>query len=455
MNRNSIILFIATLLGFWVLFFALQNNSIYKRSLGLIAKNWENQDGERKLVKKPYDKLDNNKLIRWDAVHYQLIKNYGYSIEKAGGDYIFAFFPMFPLVWKISNLPPIGILFLNYLLFSLSILILVKLFSAKEDFCNNIILALSLPSLVIFFIPYTEAVFLFTISIGIYGFLKNKYWLYFLGFLLASLTRPCLVFLMLSFIGTEFLFFLEYKKFWLFVKNIILKVAPLIVGTGLVSIIQLLYGSKSIFKFIDVQKYWNHVLSIPHSLGDWSHEGYGINVGVIFIIVIPLLIILLKIFYNQFFKPKTTNSIIIPIKENYLIILSIFYLIGITLFIIFFQGGSLHNLFRYTLNTPFFFILMFSSYKLIKHIPKNYKLYTFSTLSILSILVMGFASYSSKWNFSDFGFFLLISTMFLWLFQENSSNPYYKRGLYLNLFLNVLWSTYLFNSYIIDGWIFA
>lgn len=326
MNRKSIILFIVFLIGFWILFFALQKAAIYNRTLGLVAKTWENQNGERKLVHKPYEQVDNNKMIRWDAAHYQLIKNYGYNLEKSGGDYIFAFFPLFPAIWRISNLPPIGVLFLNYLLFSLAIFILVKLFSNNKDTYNNTLLSLSLPSLIIFLIPYTEATFLIALSIGIYGFLKNKYWIFFVGFLLASTTRPCFVFLALSIIGTEFLFFLGYKKFGLYIKNVSLRIAPLIVGTGIVSAIQLMSGSKSILTFIDVQKYWNHVFSIPHQLRDWSHEGYGIHIG-IFIIIIPLFVFLVKLFYKQLFNIKKPDNGINLSKEFYLIVLVMEFLV--------------------------------------------------------------------------------------------------------------------------------
>lgn len=454
MNRKSIILFIVFLIGFWILFFVLQKTAIYNRTLGLVAKTWDNQNGERKLVHKPYEQVDNNKMIRWDAVHYQLIKNYGYDLEKSGGDYIFAFFPLFPTIWKISYLSPIGVLFLNYLLFSIAIFVLVRLLSDKKDIYNNILLALSLPSLIIFLIPYTEATFLIALSIGVYGFLKNKYWIFFIGFLLASFTRPCFVFLTLSIIGTEFLFFLNYKKIVLFIKNVTLRIAPLVIGTGIVSVIQLLSGSKSIFTFLNVQKYWNHVLSIPHQLRDWSHEGYGIHIG-IFIIIIPLTIFLAKQFYDQLINIKKSDNKINQSNEFYLTILSAFYLIGTTIFIIFFQGGDLHGLFRYTLNTPFFFILLFGSFGLVKKTSFKSRLYSILTLSALSIFVMGYASYSSRWNFSDLGFFILLFTIALWLFQDKSSSRYYKLALYLNFCLNILWTTYMFNSYIIDGWIFA
>jgi hypothetical protein len=111
--RKTIILQLITLICFWLIFLGLQNPTIYNNSLGLVSNNWQNENGERKLVNKPYEKLTNERYIQWDGEHYNRMKNHGYNIEKAGGDYIFAFFPLFPFIWKILNLPPIGIIFLN------------------------------------------------------------------------------------------------------------------------------------------------------------------------------------------------------------------------------------------------------------------------------------------------------------------------------------------------------
>lgn len=340
--KRAILILIITLAGFWTIFLGLQNNAIYNRTLGIFAQNWENKNGERKLVDKPFDKLTNHNYIRWDALHYHLIKESGYNIKKAGGDYIFAFFPLFPAIWRISSLPPIGILFLNYIFFSVSILILLKLFSRKEFYKRDIFISLSLPSLIIFLIPYSEATFILTATIGIYGFIRNKYWIFFIGFLLASLTRPSYTFLALSIIATEFYFLMGHKKILISLKNIFLRTLPLLTGTAIVSVIQLMQGSENIFKFIEVQKYWDNILRMPHNLRDWSHEGFSINIGVVFLIFVPLAIIFLQLCYYQLKQYKATHLTgNLDNRRSYLIILSIVYLIGTTLFIILFRGEAL------------------------------------------------------------------------------------------------------------------
>ena len=247
--RKPIILLSATLICFWIIFLGLQNPTVYRYSLGLIANNWQNENGERKLVDKPYEKLTGDKYIRWDGKHYDQIRNSGYDIEAAGGDYIFAFFPLFPLIWKVTNLPPVGILFMNYLFFSISILLLLKTLSEPGKYVRNTILSLSLPSIIIFFMPYTEATFILLISIGIYGFVKKRYWIFFVGFLFASLTRPSYTFLLLSIIGTEVFYFAWNKNVKTALTNTLCRIAPLLAGTLLVSLIQYAQGSGSLFKF--------------------------------------------------------------------------------------------------------------------------------------------------------------------------------------------------------------
>lgn len=453
--RKSIILQLITFIGFWLIFIGLQNQTIYSNSLGLVSKNWQNENGERKLVNKPYEKLLNEKYIQWDAEHYYRIKNHGYNIEKAGGDYIFAFFPLFPFIWKISNLPPIGVIFLNYLFFSISIIILLKLLTESKNYATNTILSLSLPGMVIFLIPYTEATFMLMTSVGIYGFIKKKYWIYFLGFILASLTRPSFTFLLLSIIGTELFYLVKHKNYKSGIFNSLLRIAPLVIGTFVVSLIQYTQGSGELFKFIEVQKYWKNTLSVPHNLRDWSHEGFGINIGIIFLVFIPLLVLIFQLFYNQLSNIKSKQILDYKSPKDYLLILSILYLIGNSLFIVLFRGGSLHCMFRFIICSPFFYILIFIAFDYLRHIPLNIRFFVISILTLLSLFVLGLADYSTVWNFSDVGIFVLIATMAFWLFQDLKGERIYKAGLLFLLLTNIVWTTYLFNTYIVNGWIFA
>jgi hypothetical protein len=449
---------ILTLLGFfiafWGAFLLLQNSTIYHNSLGKIADNWVNHEGERQLVNTPFQQVNHSNYLQWDGVHYHIIKEYGYDIEKAGSDYIFAFFPFFPFLWKVTALPPIGVLFMNYFLFAIASLILMKTFETDTNSKINLLLIIvSIPTMAVFLIPYTEATFLITAAIGLYGIVKNKYWLFFIGFFLCALTKPSYTFLFLAILATEILFLMPHKKVSLFVRNIFLRSLPLIIGTIAVSSLQSSFKGGSSTKFVEVQKYWNHVFSLPNGLRDWSQEGFGISLGIIFLIIIPLITVLIKIIYTQFFSDNS-NSLRYT-RKNYVLVVSTLYLIGIFLFIVFFQGGSLHGLSRYILCNPFFFVLVFCAFSHLKKRAKSIRLKYFILLTSLSIVTMGVAGYSSGLNFSDFGLFLLISVSYLWYFQDESHLKRYKITFVCTIFSNVIWTAYLFNMYISNGWIYT
>jgi hypothetical protein len=455
MNKKLILVLILYLSLFWAIFLLLQNEKIYNNSLGLIADNWYRANDEIFLTKKPYEHLTNENYLHWDGSNFFMIRNNFYSNAKNGGEYYLAFFPLFPFIWKISCLPPIGILFLNYLFFSISIIIILKLFYEKKLILNQLFISLLFPGLVVFLIPYSEATFMLMVTIGVYGFIKNKYWLYFLGFFLAAMTRSSIIILLISFICAEFIFLFQHRSFKTMVKNVFFRVLPVLTGTFAVLLIQYIQGSGSFFKFFEAYKYWNRTFSIPHNLRDWSLESFGINIGVIFLLSIPLFFLIIRIFINQITKNNKILSINYQFAKDYLFILSALYIVGHTLFVLFYQGGSLNGLFRYTINTPFFYILLGTVYDKIKNVSKEIRQFVFWILFLTGLFILGLANYSTYWNFSDLGYFIICFAMFFWLFNEYENLKLYKIGLILLLFINIVWTTYLFNIYISNGWIFT
>ncbi len=447
---QAILIQVVSLVMLWLTFTGLQSPSVYHNSLGLISKNWTNQNGERKLVANPYIQVTNENYVGWDGDHYQQIKNYGYNLEKANGDYIYAFFPLFPLIWKISNLQPLGVLFMNYIFFSIAILLLLSL-SERKSYIFNTVLSLSLPGVIIFLIPYTEATFMFFISLGIYGIINKKYWIYFIAFLLASLTRPTFTFIGLSILAVELLFLISHKSFNTAIRNFLLRVAPLIAGTFLVPLIQ---GSGSLFKFIEVQKYWENAFLIPDKLSDWSQEGFGINMAVVFLIFIPLLYLLAKWFFALIRKSERFG-LNYEKPQDYLALLSAIYLLGMTLYVLLFRGGSLHCLFRFTICSPFIFILLFSAFEFIGRVPFQKRLKIVFISGFFGFSIFFLAEYSRFISFSDLGFFILAAVIGIWLFQDRLSSRLKKTSLITLLLVNIIWTTYLFNMYISNGWIFA
>ncbi len=446
--KNKILALIFILISFWSVFFLLQNESIYKYTFRPIASNWIIENNERILKEKPYEKLSNENLVQWDTWHYKLIKESGYDTKKAGGDYIFAFFPLFPLIWKITHLPTIGILFLNYIFFAIGLLLLLKLYDNNN--LNLLLISITFPGIVCFMLPYTEATFLLATAIGIVGYMKGKYWIYFMGMCLASMARPAIVILLLSFVLVELYYLIQSKNILNFLKSLLKNTFPIIVGTLIVGLIQLKYNSGNIFAFFKAQSAWDKKLRIPHNISDWSHEGFSMNIAVIFFIVIPILAFL--ILYALKNKNNKTKEIL---KNEYIKLLSLVFLIGTSLSILLYQNGNLHGLHRYIICSPFFFILLFTSFQDIVKIKIEIRMFFILSFFLIGIFCLSFIPYSTYWNFSDFGFFVFSFAFSLWLFQDFKTYLIYKIFLITTVFFNIIWSTYLFNTYISNSWIFT
>ena len=441
---------------FWAFFYMFQTPEIYHKTLGKISKNYEYVGGGmREKVSKPYLEITNENMVQWDGEHYKEIRDNGYKKKaEVGLDYIFAFFPLFPFIWKISMVSPIGVIFLNFFLFTAGLLILFFLFKKK---ISDIFLFLSLPLVVCFLVPHTEAVFFLMGAIALLGHLKGKYWLYFLGMALVALTRNAFTLILPAMICAEILFFLQNRNTKSSLIRLSKAVLPVITGTLVLAIIQYLQGSSSFLNFLTVQEQWGHSLSLPNllKLGDWSHESFGINVPTLIIVGIPIVVYLGLIFLKQcrIIKSQDTVFQIQDNKQNYAFLVSLFCCVAAISFVLFFQKGNLHGLSRFILATPYFAVALFLGFNKIKNISISKRVITLVLLIIFSFLIFFFTQYT-LFSFSYAGFFILVTTIGLYVLQDLSSSLIYKIILSTNFVCNIIFTTYLFNMYISNGWLF-
>jgi hypothetical protein len=454
--KSNLTLFIAIAAVFLFLYSSLCIDGVYNQTFGKISDNWVRENDIPVLKHVPMTPVDNHNAVQWDAVNYKRIMDDGYNQQKAGGDYIFAFFPLFPFVWKVLHLPTVGMMVINYLLFVCAFLLLQRLFTtSQKSNWLHVVLAWTLPSVVIYIIPYSEALFMLTVSIGLYGMVRKNYTLFFIGFFFASLCRPAYTFLFLSILCVEVLDLINHRSAARFIKSFFTKSLPLILGTLTVGLIQWFEHKQSIFKFVEVQKYWNNELQVPRKLADWSHEGFGINVGVVWLVGIPLFLLLLTHGLKRIRSQSRSASGQGYSMKDYLMILSAFFTLGSFLFILMFRGGSLHCMFRFTLCTPFFYMLFLYGFDYIRKYHWLTRLIGLMPFGLAGLMMLGKSEYSGDWNFSDFGFFLLCAALVLFVLQEFYSRWWYRVGLLTTVFANLFWTAYLLNMYINNGWIFA
>ncbi|MBP6335137.1 MAG: hypothetical protein KA444_06655, partial [Bacteroidia bacterium] len=363
---NLFIAGVLSLVVFSSIFLLLQNAFVYENTLGKFSSNYTRIENgaeyEIRKVKKAYEKINEQKLKTWDADIYSCISKNLY--EKDAGCYTKvkgAFFPLFPLVWKFSGLNSIGISILNYILFIVSIGILVSLIlkGTSHHKLLTFCILISLPSTIIYYIPYTEALFLFTMTFALLGHIRNKYSLYFIACMAMAMLRPATLFILLAILSLEFIGFVFLRNAGQFIKNVSKRTLPFLVGFVVAILIQYA-SSDSFLTMLDAQKYWYGNLGFFQTISDWSIEGFGLNTFSVFFIAIPSFFILIYLLTRgDIFKRVLTDEIVE--KENaisYFAIVSVFYLAGILIFILMTSGGNLHSFFRFTMASPAFYIAL-------------------------------------------------------------------------------------------------
>ncbi|OFY87572.1 MAG: hypothetical protein A3F72_05535 [Bacteroidetes bacterium RIFCSPLOWO2_12_FULL_35_15] len=449
MNKKNKTFLYALLIGFFYLitftftYKALENQTIYDKIFSSFMPTYENKNGEINLVKKPFTKITDADYTIMDASHYSYIKDNSYKIgdDVEETKYNFAFFPLFPIVWKFfSNL---GIVTLNYFLFIASIIILAYVF-CSESINKALLIALTLPTLTVFLLPYTESLFMFSISIGLLGFKRKNNYLLLTGFFLASITRPVFLLFIASAIATSIYILIRDKK--IDIKQLIILCIPFIIGTVMVGLYQQTYHNDSFFTFISAQKHWGTYFRLPETINDWSNEGYGMNVwALIFCFVFGIGLLLFNLF-------KRVKEEVDDLKYWYYF--SWIYLVATCVYVLLFQGGCLHSLYRYTLCSPFFFIILFSHLKDFNIIPVKYSISLVIAFFIGLFLFLKMVSYSSNWDFSKLGFILLSCVFLLYIAFQKFKTNYLYIAYSLILAVSIVWNCYLYNMFFCRGWIF-
>ena len=466
MKRQIIILSLIGILNillFSSIFKLLQNDKIYNNTIGLISQNYERtgtwNDYKISKVSKPYLKIINENFLQWDASIYNCIKENNYTSEEACyGKVRAAFFPLFPFLWKITAASPILISILNYLMFILSISLLVIYLLPNNIYLRSttFILFITLPTTVIYMIPYSESLFMLCMTIAVVGLLKDNYPLYFVGIVLLAMVRPATAFVFLAIIASEIFFSLKEKNIKNSFRNSLSKVIPFLVGYLIVISIQYL-SSGSWTAFIDAQKYWSGgIVQRITEISDWSSEGFGMNTFSIFVVTLPALAFLIYLALNIKSKKTTVIKFSKKTKRNYLLITSLFYLAGILLYSLLTSGGNFHSLFRFIICSPLFYI---SAFILIASLSKlNLRLVT----TIFSILLLSLFIYfyivnfgGDRFRFSFFGLYMLVITFSYFLYRRFLPVKIDLILLFLIVVLNTIWNTYMLNIFFSNGWIFT
>jgi len=461
----KVLIVLSIFAAFILVYQLLEKKEVYNSTLGKITTNYQKTDtGGGSMVKDaniPFKKFEEKNADNWDAKFYKSIRDSLYSSSSVKVIYRYAFYPFFPLVWKASHTNIHGIVFLNYLFFGLSLILLSSIFlKGNKSEMFYFLLALLLPISIVFYLPYTEALFMLTFSIAAIGLVKKKYWLFFIGIVLCSMTRPSSLILAAAFIVISTMNFFYHRKILLFLKDFFLIMLPVFFGWLAVILIQYYY-SASWSTYIIASSFWPNEPDLYKKVTDWSMEGFGMTTFAIFAFIIPICIYVTVWGMSSFLgKEKENRTSIFRGDEQYtkrlLFNISTVFLFGSILLNMRTSGYQLHGIYRYSMATPFFFIILFQLPEKFKSITLEYKLSGFLVVLACITLFLLSAEYAGDiFRFKYLGLYLLLIMLFFVVIEPHVSGRIMLILLLLIIIPCLIWHTYLFNMYLGDAWIFT
>jgi len=173
---------------------------------------------------------------------------------------------------------------------------------------------------------------------------------------------------------------------------------------------------------------------------------------------IPLVVYLIFFTLKQFNILKSNHHFLQLTsgnKSDYLNLVLIFCCISAFSSVIFFRNGCLCGLSRFVLCSPYFVILMFINQKKLLNVTMIKRVIVFALLAFISLGVFRYGGYIQHFGFHYLGYFIFVGVMALYLFKDTKFKFAYNISLVIILLLNILWTSFLFNMYLCDGWIYT
>jgi hypothetical protein len=288
----------------------------------------------------------------WDAAYYESISKYGYVNPRDPMALSYAFFPLFPLVWKVSHLGVWGISALNILFLATGFGLLCTMHRIS---LQNKLLWLSLPAVFFAFIPYTEALYFMLAAMVLYG-IRNEYRvLIWVSLFLLALTRASGVFLVPALLATALM--QDDNRRWLhsLKKYVVQYLSPIVCGSGAFMGYEW-YQTGNPYAFYDIQKNWSHHFKVPViPFINVSGATMAWISAVVFFVLVVCALLLAVYFFRWLFRNQ---------KTDVLLVLSCAYLFVVLLETLFYNTAdgrptNLAGIMRYATLNPFFYVVLY------------------------------------------------------------------------------------------------
>jgi hypothetical protein len=368
--------------------------------------------------------------LYFDSYHYQSIAETGYN------GFLVAFFPFFPLVWKLFSLTPLTACIFNLITFSGGYALLGQ--HLKTNNLQQLVYQL-LPSFAFFFLPYSEALFFFFSTLILIGVTKGNNLYLISGLFLCSLTRP----IAFVFIPAFFLYYWfnngnTKERLISFSKCIV----PIFIGLFIVFLIQRLQTGEWLTFFKVQEEGWGNKISIPDlPLTSWGGNFMSLYDGLTLWFCMIFGIMSLRTIVQ-----KNSNSIQVSSLDN-AAQLSMLILAGTGLMILFTRGGLLFSLNRFVVASPFFIVA-------IHHVLQQNKITKKQALYIALSIVL-FSTFLGSYNhIRHICMYLGISLFLLFqLIAINSKKLISNIAFSLMLALLLTVQVYFFYRVLTEQWI--
>ena len=368
-----------------------------------------------------------NSFLHWDAMHYQTIRDHGY------GTGMVAFFPLFPLLWKLSFAGSIGISILNGLIYITSFSWLASIFNIDQ---KRVLLLASTPSLIFMFLPFSEAVFFLSCTILLAGLVKKQTFMMITGILLAGLTRPVATVFIPSLL---LMYFLQKGN----LKNeiqLLLKLSGVCIAVFILLLFIQYLQTGEWFIFFKVQRNWENYLRLPEfPLSSWAG---GLIVRLDALAFFAGIAAGFYILYLLYRKLKSGIQ-----ETNPALLFSLCYLSFMALIVLFTRGGVLNSLNRYIFCTAFFIVAL--------HELLNSKGFSGKTVLLIflstGIFWLLFGSYVHIQTILKF---MLISLYLVLLFCITAENRFLRNTGYFGVITcNIFFMLMFFNRFLTGEWV--
>lgn len=326
------------------------------------------------------------KLAPWDPSWYRNIAVNGYSYNASEQSSV-AFFPMFPLLWRLLGVGEYGMSLVNLLLLVSGLVIIAKQYklnSAEALFIS------ATSGFFYCFLPYSEAVFFFTSVILLVGYNRNSLFITVLGVLLASISRSAAVVFIPSIVLVELLTWQQGQTYNKVMRALTL-LGACMAGIVIVAYIQFV-DTGEWFVFGTASKMWNKRLQFPTlPLKTWD------NLRMLFYDTAALAAGLIAGFVLVFFLIRKLINRVAIYKPD--LVFSLAYLGGMALIALIYGVQGEHETYINSLNRYIFCTSFFA-------VPVIYQLRTTNTsipMILLCLIVGAVACLLVGYPFNPYG----------------------------------------------------